>query len=411
MRQRQLRAIWFWGPVAVSIIFLLASALHRFYAPWDSAVLGFLFYQLHLGAENNLGATWSGVLPMLAAAHAFDGYARHAGRDWDLARGWACIALVLLALSADEIGSIHERVLEFGSWPGTLPFAVILGGMVGYGLVLLARSAERAKVPYLLLGFFLLSTVPLHEVVEHRTIESMTPGAKALRLVLEEGTELCGLLILFNVVAGNTARLSSTGGRDVGTAFEAVRRLRWVLAGLALALAPLLAYLTVAFEDNQGRLANWAAGLLFAAAALAAFRAYLVNRAEMGWHRWALCAVCGLAFAAVANISPGRSVGIGPLDVNLAPFVVGTIVLLVCAISLSHTRLDIGRSGRIAAAVSALFGGVLLLASMSVPLSSLVVYLLSQLGAVATFVVVTANTETQTAWLPYTFKTARRSSG
>lgn len=354
---------------------------------------------------------------MLLAVHAFDGYARHAGRDPAVARGWACIALVLLALSADEIGSIHERValygdrLGFGSWRALLPFAAVLGAMLGYGLVMLARSkSERSKMPYLLLGFLVLSSAALHEFVEHR-VDWATDGARALRLALEEGSELCGMLIILSLVAGNTAGLSTTSGRGEGPAFEAVRRFRWPLVGLALAMTPLLAYLTVALEDSRGRLASWAAALLFFAAALAACRPFFATRAELAWDRWILCGLSGLALVGVVDIAPEKMVEVGPLDVGANLFIVGTIVLLACAISLIRTQGDVGRPGGIAVSVSAALGGALLWASMSGPLSNFMVHVLSQLGAVATFVVIIAGTETLTASLPPRVRTAPRSSG
>lgn len=416
MMHGRLRAIWLWGAAAVSIILVLATAAHQL-RPWDPAILDFVFATLNLGAENNVGAAWSGALLMLVAVHAFDGHVRQAGRDPAAARGWAWIALVLLALSADELASLHERVglygasVGFGSWRALLPFAVVLGAMLGYGLVMLARSkSERSKAPYLLLGFFLLSTGALHEVVEHR-VHWATPGVRALRVALEEGSELGGMLILLTVAAGNTAGLSATRGLDAGPAFEAVRRLRWPLLGLALALTPLLAYATVALEDSRGRLASWAAALVFLAGALAACRPYFATRAEIEWDRWILCALSGLALVAVVDVHPSKTIEIGPFDVGLRLFIVATIILSVCAISLWHAQVGIERSGSIAASISAALGGALLSASLLGPVSPFLVYVLSQLAALAVFAVIVAGTETRTGSLPYTLETAPRSRG
>lgn len=372
---------WFAGAVAISLLLLLATAADIAFDP--AGLLGYVLAKLNLKLENNFAATWSGMLLALTSVHAFDGYARERVRSPASARGWALIALVLLALSADEIGSLHERVglLGIGSWWPLLPFALVLGGMLAYALILLWREpGNRRTVGQLLLGFVVVASAALHEFVEHR-IELTTAGAEAFRAVLEEGSELCGVLILLRVTMRNTAGIAAHC--TVGdAAFAAVRELRLLVAGCALILAPFLAYLTAALTDHhRGHPADWAAAILFLAAALAACRGALTNGERLGWHRWLFLVLCGLALLSVIDSDPERTIASGPLVASLRLFVVATFGLLAWSVCLFDPNVRNRQSYAIGGIVLAVLPGASLL-----PLGLFGTYLLSQLVALTVFV-------------------------
>src|SRR3546814_8034194 len=99
-----------------------------------------------LRSEDNVAAWWSGILLLLNAFHAYDGYALWRERAPRMARSWASLSLLLVILSADEIGSIHERIgmiataVSVSQWLALLPF-----GLVGLGLLLYTLAGMRSR--------------------------------------------------------------------------------------------------------------------------------------------------------------------------------------------------------------------------------------------------------------------------
>ncbi len=212
---------------------------------------------LNLLGEGNLAAWWSGVLLLLAAfyavAAATDTVADGRARGAALAElrpsarlGWSCIALVVTALSADEIASLHEfmdGVIGWGTWWSLLPFALVLLGLVAVGLCgLWVTESLRGTTMGLVAGFAVLATIPpLLEVTEHANywgIGSRWSDAGNVRAVAEESAELCGMLILLHTCAWGRIRLHGprrgSWKRDFGPAPVALRR-PVLLAGLPLA--------------------------------------------------------------------------------------------------------------------------------------------------------------------------------
>src|SRR5215510_4600692 len=102
----------------ISIVLVLATLVLRF---------GRALYlaPLNLSNENVAAAWFSGMLLLLGALHAADGYFRLRHTNLKAALAWCVIAGMLLALSADEVASLHERVadvLKMGPWLSFLPF-------------------------------------------------------------------------------------------------------------------------------------------------------------------------------------------------------------------------------------------------------------------------------------------------
>jgi hypothetical protein len=178
-----------------------------------------LLSRLNLASENSAATWWPGILLALASIHAFDGSARW--RRHAPARAWASIAIVLIVLSADEVGSIHERVEYFSEILGLhdqlahLPFALVLLGLFGYAVHPGHghQAAEQRALILIALGLFV--SVAVQELIEEKlTLQSAL--ARGIRAAIEEGTELAGILILLKVAMGNTAGLFAPGGPLAG---------------------------------------------------------------------------------------------------------------------------------------------------------------------------------------------------
>ena len=141
---------------------------------------------LNLQREHNVAVWWSSALLLLAALFAVDARDRwrEASRSASMVpailrernhraaqRGWTSLAIVLAALSADEVGQFHEvmdRLLGWGTWWSLLPFAIVLLALVAVTIVaFFSVQPLRGLVVFLLLGFAVLGSVPLLEYAEH----------------------------------------------------------------------------------------------------------------------------------------------------------------------------------------------------------------------------------------------------
>src|SRR5690606_9464561 len=174
---------WFSAIVAVSALFVLLTFL-------GFLVQGFggparpLFW-LGLSGENNVGAWWSGMLLLLAAMLAFDGFASPTKRETER-RGWLALSMLLLFLSFDELASLHEHLAarSLGQIAALALPLVVLGC---YALIQLHRGGlARRHVGLLLVAYVLLGSVPLQEYVQHSR-EWPSGAIYGLRAAIEEG--------------------------------------------------------------------------------------------------------------------------------------------------------------------------------------------------------------------------------
>ncbi len=389
---RRLPTIWLYGAAAISALLAVTTALH---------ILGLgaelpadMLRRLSLTSEKNLGAWWSGMLLAVLSLHAYDGHVMLRAREPGAATGWALIAALLLFLSADEVGSFHERLagwseaLGLGSWSLILALGAVLAAVLGRALVLLwsAGGVQRRRVWPLVAGFGLLGSVPLQEFVEHR-IDWQTDVALALRGALEEGTELAGMLVLLGVAMSNTAGLAERGAAGDRPAFAALHELRRPLTVLGLVLAPVLALaaITVLVDQYRGHGADWLAAVALLAAALAAARGLFSRDGGLGWPAWGLAGLCCLASIAAVAVTPIMLVELGPVEVSLRMLVLGVAGALMCVMWLG--LLGSGRpAGLLGVAALCLLATAVLL-----PTSLMLVYLLPQLlGLTAYWVSTTA---------------------
>lgn len=334
--QRTLATYWFCSVAVLCIGLVGATALNVLGTL--SGPTAWLLSKITLTNENNVGAWWSGMLLALLSLHAYDGYALLRRSEPGAARGWMLLAAVLLFLSFDEIGSIHERLgqlsraLSLGSWSLMLSVGAVLAAMFFRALTLLWRAqCERRKVRWIVLGFCLLGSVALQEILEHR-INWQTDAARAVRAAVEEGTELLGMLILLRVALANTVELAS---RSTGaTAFAALYELRTPLVAIGLALTPALALGSAALTDQQyrGHPADWPAAVGFLAAGLVFWRPFFTDgRGGRSWAALIAGGLCCLASLTAVEIAPPKLVEFGPVDVSLRMVVMVAISFLLGA--------------------------------------------------------------------------------
>lgn len=158
---------------------------------------------LALTAENNAGAWWSGMQLLLFGLICLSASGELSKTLGEMKCPLIVLGLIGLGLSADEMGSIHERVALFGEkYFGSgklalLPFAIIGGGAAGYSILALYRARASAGNVWLCvcIGFGLFGLVWVQEHIEH-AVSFNRPYAKAWRAVIEEGTELLGFSVL-----------------------------------------------------------------------------------------------------------------------------------------------------------------------------------------------------------------------
>ncbi len=296
--------LWLWGLIVVSIVVLAATVVFQ---ELDIAQLS----HLTLTQENNVGAWWSGILLLIGAIHAFDGYRLWKYERSRVARGWAALALALLILSLDEIGSLHERVelwLPGGAWLNVLPFASVVVGLFAYAVASLwpGRDYRRAAV-LIVLAFLCFGATAFQDYLEHNEIW-MNMISRGVRAGLEEGSELAGMLLLIRAALPNTGGIFRRNMASRAPVLDAPFSWRRYLVPGALALSPVLAYASAGWLlDHRGHPAAWLASALYFLAAVAALRPFARTGTKGSLWHWVLAGSAALASAsstALNNMLP-----------------------------------------------------------------------------------------------------------
>ena len=329
--QKKWPAFWFYGIVATSV-FLVIVTLFVSELQQTAGIIGRLT-AFSLGGENNFSRWWSGALLLLGAIHAFDGYVLLRRRQSRGATGWLLISIILVILSVDEISSIHERanrILQFGPWLSLLPFAIILLTMLAYALTCLWSTEEhRPQVWLIALGFFFLGSVAFQEFLQHRI--DWTGEIRRYRKVVEEGTELLGMIILLKASMTNTQGVFGDKGGGSFPTFESICLLRVPILSVGLVFAAVLAYISANLPDQQrGHPADWLAAMVFLFAALAAGRRFFAHGENIDWSGWSLATLCCLASAASVAIAPARVIELTSIGANARMCVLFVVSLLIC---------------------------------------------------------------------------------
>lgn len=269
---------WFASSIAISTACLIATLFH---IELDaSPSIPHLLRSLELTGENSVGAWWSGMLLLLAAVHMTDGFMGNRERP-RIALGWLAVASVMLLLSADEVGSVHERAGLRG-----IPFAMPLAAALGFGLLALWSSGQRRPAVWIAVALVFFASVAGQEYLEDYTKWYGDRGG--MRAALEEGCELVAMIILLRVGLGNL--------RPPHVALEALYVWRGrLLLGVLIAAAP-VAFYTAGLSDDRGYPSGWLVGACFLLAGLAVARRGLqFDRAFPGKAHALLALLCAVA--------------------------------------------------------------------------------------------------------------------
>lgn len=296
--------VWFSILVLGSAILVFVTFLS--FALDGRGALSTLLYWIGLAGENNVGAWWSGMLLLLAAAFALDGAAARNMRRAERS-AWLALAAALLILSFDEVASLHEFLVTAGlEYIAVL--AVPLAPLIGYAWLELLRSGQRRVSLLLLLAFVLLGTVPLQEYIQHSR-EWPNPVVYGLRAAIEEGIELLAMLLLVAVTSRNTLGAIADGREP----FEFARH-RLLVLGVAATLAPILVAATFVLPYPGGP-ADWLAAACYLGCAL-----IVVRRIAAG-HDGATAPVIALGLWYLA-----ASLGSNAIRLEWDPVILGTPV-------------------------------------------------------------------------------------
>lgn len=359
----------FLSAVVVCLLFIVLSFLGRSGIASASAL-----WQFNLGNENNLAAWWSGALLAVIALCASDGAYSETNKRNGTAKAWLVISGVFLFLSADEVGSLHERLsllgkaVGVGSWGLLLLLGTVLAALMGWSLLRLwlAGGSQRRKVWPISFALALFGLVVLQEFVEH-AVAWNGEFVNSLRLILEEGTELIALLILFRVVLCNTGDVLSEEAPNRRALFGILSGNFGNLLVVLLLLAPVVTVISTMVSDGMGEIALWFASMLFLGAGAIPLRHILEERGSSV--EWVLAALCLLASAFCVAINGSNAISFGGFETSKK-----AIVLLIFCISISVNWLFNAKLGTKMIATSVLLNLVLI--TPLLPPTSVIVYLL-----------------------------------
>ena len=137
----------------------------------------------------------------------------HAGRTGGKPWVWYILAVAMLALCYDEVGSLHETVARVRGWWGLLPFALVFA--IAFSVVLFELFRDvRTRLTALLIfiGIGIFVGVAGLEALEH-DVEFQHIFWRRARLVGEEAVELVAMCILITagVIALVKTESSSPG--------------------------------------------------------------------------------------------------------------------------------------------------------------------------------------------------------
>ena len=200
---------WYWVWL-ISGFFIAIMAVYFFtkYPAW----LHFSYRGLSLSHEMNYAVWWSGICLFIAAiifANVGSISYQQGKKTW----AWYILALAMVALCFDEVGSLHEAVARVGGWQALLPFALVFAIAFGYVLVELVREKATRLIAFLIIiSLSIFVFVAGLEFLEH-DLSFLHLFYRRLRLVGEEAVELVAMGILISAGLIAMARVGDTDRR------------------------------------------------------------------------------------------------------------------------------------------------------------------------------------------------------
>lgn len=205
----------------VDIVLVVASA---FFA---MGLSNRLTSQLNLGHENNAAVWWSSATLLLAALLFFDSAFRHAAHKNAL----LALSLLLVFLSLDEQGSLHERIFTGNYW-SYVPYGLVGGLLFLYAFFSLYKDkALRSTALLIFVGFSCFGSVVVQEFFEHNV--NWPEWALGLRVAVEEGSELLGTALCL-LAAGRLLGMDQSSSLPVPARVRESRSITLVVCSVAI---------------------------------------------------------------------------------------------------------------------------------------------------------------------------------
>lgn len=268
-----MRAVSWWHLLVAVYLFLFVATTIFPYFP-DSRFKWFIMFNFTLSAEMNLAVWVSGISLLAMALLAYELFSRKSVAS---RYAWLVLAIVFLGLSLDEIGSLHERIID--EWRTMIPYLAVGAVLLAFSLgQLFYRKETRKTAVLILVGFGLFGTVALQEIVEHAV--DWPDWAMGLRVGIEEGTELLGMSLIFMGIVHQRQRYLSSNSFEILIANPRhLTYLSYILGGgLLLHFLALTSLTTLTDLGLRGVPAALYPVLLYAIMAAAAFWQYKTDR-------------------------------------------------------------------------------------------------------------------------------------
>lgn len=279
---RNSRSIWFRVLVAMALSFVFLTFAQRVGITSDVPFFSLSLFDVTL--ENNFGAWFSGTLLLFGAMHAFDGFVHERSARSRAALAWLVVTAILLLLSLDEVGSLHERADNniaplMGKSIPLLPFGIIIVSLLGIAFLSLWNIKEyKRQVVGLVIGCGVLATIPFQEYLEHTVNWGTSRWTSASRAIIEEGSELLGMLIILKACIPNSKGIFQAGlAVPKPMLAMADRWPRLIVLGTGVLLIPIFTLFSAFIDEakHRGYPASWLASALFLFAAISAVRDFL----------------------------------------------------------------------------------------------------------------------------------------
>jgi len=178
---------WWHVVLAIDFFLILVTVTGSYWGYFPAKK--FIFAPFNLATEMNFAVWWSGITLACVGLLAYELYTL---ADQKTKYGWLVLSILLVGLSLDEVGSLHERV---GEWLKILPYGVVCSLMFIYSVYILTRNPYTKKSGLLIISAFALyGGVAGQEYVEH--LVNWPEWAKGIRTGVEEGTELLATFLL-----------------------------------------------------------------------------------------------------------------------------------------------------------------------------------------------------------------------
>ncbi|MFT5111966.1 MAG: hypothetical protein ACI8P9_001289 [Parasphingorhabdus sp.] len=220
---------------------------------------------LSLVRENNLAVWWSGFCLMCAGLLFYRLASSQSAAPLDRVM-WMVLALVILGLSIDETGSLHERVSMLGGWWALLPFAILGGGGFAFAIArCFMTPGFRVSGVLILISLGLFAGVAGMEEFGN-VYSDTTTIIFAFRHVIEEGMELFSesLLLLSGVLALRTSLGQNFGEISIIVQPSQLMALhQFLYLGLALHLCVTVIWMPYLWDLERGNPAYWFPMLTF----------------------------------------------------------------------------------------------------------------------------------------------------